>query len=112
MSDNVSPIACDLTVLDKAQRNSHEQVSQRLFANVQAVQELEDGYAFRFAPETDLIADLGRFVALERLCCPFFDFSIEVAREQGPVTLRLTGTEGVKTYLAAELVAQLDAGSV
>ncbi|HSM55828.1 MAG TPA: hypothetical protein VK879_06695 [Candidatus Sulfomarinibacteraceae bacterium] len=111
-NNNASPISCDLTVLDTAQRESHEQVGRRLFANVQAVQELEDGYAFRFAPDTDIIVDLGRFVAFERQCCPFFDFAIEAPREHGPVTLRLSGREGVKAYLVEELVAQLDLNKV
>ncbi|MFW5941404.1 MAG: hypothetical protein ACOC9X_02750 [bacterium] len=106
---NVSPIACDLTVMDKAQRERHEQVGRRLFASVQGVEELADGYAFRFPAETDVIADMGRFVAYERLCCPFFDFAIEVPRERGPVTLRLTGREGVKPFLEAELVSAVNA---
>ena len=37
---------------------------------------------------------------MERKCCPFFDFGIEVARESGPVWLRLSGRRGVKDFLS------------
>lgn len=106
MSDNQTPIACDLSVLDTAQRQQHEQTTRRVFAAARAVDELANGYAFRFAPETELIVDLARFISLERLCCPFFDFGLEVAREQGAVTLSLTGGQGVKAYLAAEMAGR------
>jgi hypothetical protein len=59
-----------------------------------------EGYAFRFAP--DAFADVARFVANERKCCPFLDFEI-AAESAGPVWLRLTGPAGTRAFLEAEL---------
>ena len=42
------------------------------------------------------------FVAEERQCCPFFTFEMEQARDQGPVWLRVTGSDGVKEFIRAE----------
>lgn len=44
----------------------------------------------------------------ERLCCPFFDFILEVGREGGPVWLALSGGPGVKDYLEETLIPQLE----
>jgi len=68
---------------------------------VQEIDELDQGYAFRFGPdEYPLVVD---FVRNERLCCPFFHFEVEVQADHGPVWLRITGTEGVKAFILAEL---------
>lgn len=62
---------------------------------------MADGLAFRFpADEYDAVV---RFVASERRCCPFLNFSLEVPSERGPLWLRLTGPEGVKDFIRAEL---------
>jgi hypothetical protein len=44
-----------------------------------------------------------RFVSNERLCCPFLEFGITIAPANGPVWLRLTGPEGTRAFLEAEL---------
>jgi hypothetical protein len=43
------------------------------------------------------------FIANERLCCPFFGFAVEVGPEGGALWLRLTGREGIKPFIQAEL---------
>ena len=48
------------------------------------------------------IGDLVAWVGLERRCCSFFRFQLEFGGEAGPVTLRLTGREGVKDFIRSE----------
>jgi hypothetical protein len=60
-----------------------------------------DGYVFTFAP--DAFDDVARFVANERRCCPFLTFDIQVAPANGPLTLQLTGPEGTRAFLVAEM---------
>jgi len=43
------------------------------------------------------------FVANERLCCPFFGLAVEIEPEGGPLWLRLTGRDGVKPFIKAEI---------
>ncbi len=64
--------------------------------------ELADGYLFRFRPEAVSFAEVADWVATERVCCPFFDLAIEAERENGPLSLRITGREGVKQFIRME----------
>jgi hypothetical protein len=45
---------------------------------------------------------LTEWISGERVCCPFFDITMRVEREGGPIKLRLTGKNGVKQFIEAE----------
>jgi hypothetical protein len=100
---NESPIACNLGALTPAQLWRKEELGSRLWASVQETKELPDGYAFRLPADSGSLQTAGEWVGLERVCCPFFSFGVEAEREGGPVWLRLTGREGVKQFIRAEL---------
>jgi hypothetical protein len=36
---------------------------------------------------------------IERLCCPFVHYTLEIEPNRGPFWLRMTGREGVKEFL-------------
>jgi hypothetical protein len=36
---------------------------------------------------------------MERLCCPFVRYTLEIEPNRGPFWLRMTGVEGVKEFL-------------
>ncbi|MGH2544748.1 MAG: hypothetical protein ACRDIB_18305 [Ardenticatenaceae bacterium] len=101
------PIACDLTAIGSPEQQArHQALSERLFSSALEVQELPDGYAFRFPAEYYTMVTA--FIANERLCCPFFTFTLEVTPERGPLWMRLTGRDGVKAFLGAELANSPD----
>lgn len=81
---------------------------EELFRAVAGVRELPNGYAFRLPNEPDVLLKAAEFVSLERLCCPFFGFVLEVEPEGGAVWLGLTGREGVKPFILAEIGGHLD----
>ena len=97
------PFICDLTAMDTEQRERHRVVAQHLHSTVQEVRELPDGYALRFPVEPSTVFMAAEFMTLERLCCPFLTLALEVECQQGPLWLKLTGREGVKAFLRAEL---------
>lgn len=97
------PVACDPAALDAGQRERKRLLQERLRADVEEVKELSEGYAFRHSSGPEVLLALAEFVALERLCCPFFDFGIEVESGGGPLWLRVTGGEEAKRVLRAEL---------
>jgi hypothetical protein len=97
------PVACDLPSLDADQAQRRRGLQERLRAAVREVRELEDGYAFRHSADTSVLLGLVGFAALERLCCPFFDFAVEIGRNGGPVWFRITGDKEVKRVLQAHL---------
>jgi hypothetical protein len=96
------PFACDMTAIPAEHRAAHHALIRRLMTDtVEHISELPDGFALRFPIEAyDAVAE---FVGRERLCCPFLTFVLEVSRDRGPVRLRLTGPEGVKGFIRAEL---------
>jgi hypothetical protein len=98
-----SPFICDLMAMDTEQRERHRVVAQHIHGAIQEVRELSDGYAFRFPVEPSIVFMAAEFITLERLCCPFLTLALEVEREHGPLWLKLTGREGVKPFLRAEL---------
>jgi len=96
------PLACDLNAIDASCRAEHINSGRNLLSNgVQERQETAEGFRFRFAAEE--YTRVVEFVANERLCCPFFRFVLEVSPAQGPIWLHITGPEGAKSFLQAEL---------
>ena len=92
-------LACDFGAMDADQRERYRALRQLLSADFMEVRELEDGYAFRHSSDASVLIALAEYVSLERLCCPFFDFAIEVGCEGGEVWLRMTGPEGAREVL-------------
>ena len=102
-SQQPNPIfACNTQAIPQEFRATHQANTERIFASVQEVQELQTGYALRLPNETDLLQTIVAFISYERLCCPFFRFGVEVEPEQGPVWLRLTGAVDVKPFLQSQ----------
>jgi hypothetical protein len=106
-----TPLACVPGAIPAAERRAHFALLARLFT--EAVRERRDatggagggaeGYAFRF--DADAFADLARWIANERNCCPFLTFAIELAPDGGPIWMRLAGPAGTRELLDAELPA-------
>jgi hypothetical protein len=82
-----SPIACNLNALDKEQRRRHQSLTAQLHAATQETRELPDGYSFRLPSDEATIQRTAEWITLERRCCPFIAFGLEVGREGGPLWL-------------------------
>ena len=106
-----SPFACDMTAIAPEQRGAHIATIEKLFRSVQSSRELPDGYAFELSNESDVLLIAVEFIVNERLCCPFFDFALEIEREGGSVSLSLRGRDGVKPFIMAEIGEYLRAGT-
>ena len=98
-------LACDLTAIPADVREEHVVIAPQLFETAQEVQELPNGFAIRFLNEPGKFMEIAKFIENDSLCCPFFDFSVEVEPHGGPLWLRLTGGEGVKELLQVTLFA-------
>ncbi len=93
------PIACRLTAPELQQRRAG--VLRKVRAAAVEVKEREDGLAYRFPSDNDLLADLLTLIQLERQCCPFLKFTLIVEAGEGPTWLELTGPLGTKEFLAS-----------
>lgn len=100
--DSEAPFACSLTALSAAEREHHKELSKVMHAAVKEIRELPNGYGFSFSGERRSIFFLSEWISLERLCCPFFSFQLEVRSEGQPIWLRITGRDGVKEFMQSE----------
>lgn len=103
MTEKESPFACDMTAIAPEQRGAHVATIKKLFGAVQNTRELPDGYAFALPKESDVLLTAAEFIVNERLCCPFFTFSLDIERENGVVWLSLRGRDVVKPFIMAEV---------
>jgi hypothetical protein len=106
-AEKVSPFACDMTGIEASKRGQHIATTDALFRSAGEIRELPNGYAFRLPNESDVLLKAAEFIALERLCCPFLGFGLEVEPEGGALWLRLVGREGVKPFIQAEIGGHL-----
>ena len=96
------PLACNMDVFNPAQREAHIRNSTELIQAIQSVQGVENGYELVFPNESEFITQIAEFIANERLCCPFLDFTLKVASDKEPVSFILTGPSGTQEFLRAE----------
>ena len=96
----------ELGVFDSERKQRYETLTGEFVSQVEEMKELDDGYAFRVSSESASIVKLAEWVSLERLCCTFFKFTLEVEPGSGPVWLSLTGGPGVKELLRSEIEAR------
>jgi hypothetical protein len=101
-SQETVELYCDLEAIPLENRQTHQAITQRLVTRAYLeIKELADGYAFKFpAEEYEAIT---RYIANERLCCPFFTFELKIEANQSPIWLHLRGSEQIKTFLRSEL---------
>lgn len=103
MKTQETEFACTLTVLNEGERKQLTSVTGSLFAAVQETRELENGFAFRFLNQPDQLTQIASFIEYESQCCSFLKFTLEVEPSSGPIWLHITGEEGTKSFLYAEL---------
>lgn len=98
VADEGEIIACLLSEREQAIRG--EELAHELFAHVDQVVELADGYGYRFDDGEVWLERLLAFIAAERRCCPFLTFELAFAPHHGPLWLRLRGSPRVKAFIA------------
>lgn len=102
---NAQPLVCNVGVFTPEQHARHDEAVSVIFSQVEETISLPDGYAFRLSGT--LWPSVVEFVTLERMCCPFFNFGIQFTNTDS-LHLSLTGPQGVKDLLVAELGVKAD----
>ncbi len=99
-------IACNLNAISKAERPRYSELTKKLRAGVRDRAELPDGYSYNLDGSAILLSQVGEWISLERLCCPFLTLTISVAGGESDWLLTLTGPKGVKPLLMEEFPDQ------
>ena len=98
----VSPFYCNTKSLSIGEWAHKMGISQKMRDARVEIKELPNGYAFRYDPSRVSPVELADWVSSEARCCPFFDMTVRVEPEGGPLWLTLTGQEGVKRFIQSE----------
>ena len=96
MKQNI-PIACMLTDNELQERRKNYLAKTAKF--LVGVEELENGFIYKFPVEDSLLQDLMAVINLERKCCPFLSFKLVLESQADTILLELTGTEGTKEMI-------------
>ena len=97
------PLACVPNAIPADARPEHFARIERLFGR--AILErhaIDDGYELTFGVSE--LDELARFVGLERKCCPFLSFELEVRPGEERVRLRMHGPPGSREVIEAEIL--------
>ena len=94
-----------MKALDAEQRVRYSALTKKLLGEARSATELAHGFEFRFLANARSISEVAEFVGHERLCCPFIDFQIAVYGDN--LSLQLTGPEGAKDFIKAELHVEI-----
>lgn len=105
--NNSPEIACELSAINKNQIKDHRENGEAVFEAVSEIRETSNGYEFRLPADTKIIKQAGAFIARERLCCPFFEFSLTVKPDKNPVWLQLSGPGRSKKVYEGEFAASV-----
>jgi hypothetical protein len=93
---------CNSKALNPSERSEHKQLTDKLVMHRKKIVETDDGYEFQFDPSDISLAELSRWVVAEGKCCPFFDFRIDLEQAGSLLCLRLTGEDGIKSFIRSE----------
>lgn len=95
--DSSFPVACEVGAIPIDARDRWIETGKAIYAAVEEVLELPDGYALRFTPEQLML--VAEYVSRDRLCCAFAHWSIVLEQGGGPLWLSMEGPEGTKDLL-------------
>ena len=94
------PIACDPNAVAPDQQEYWvKEIVPKLYSAVQEIRELPNGWVWRLPSTPEILLLVAEDLNIERLCCPFVYYTLEIEPNRGPFGLRMTGGEGVKEFL-------------
>ena len=80
-------VACNLTAINPGQRSRYRELAQKLRRAIQNRGELSNGYTYMLGAETIAPAEVAEWITMERLCCPFLTFQLEVGDDAFRLTI-------------------------
>jgi hypothetical protein len=95
-------IACDLNALTPEELDRRQIVVRAVMRTIIGRAELANGFELSLDSARLDLAALNEWIALERRCCPFLHFRLDI-EPLGKTVLALTGGPGVKEFLRAEM---------
>lgn len=89
-------IACTPNTVPPELRGRWIQFGTRVYAAVEELRELPDGYACRLPSDNAMLLLAAEYISLDRLCCRFVTWELRVEPDEGCIWLSITGPDGTK----------------
>jgi hypothetical protein len=94
------PIVCDPSGITPDEMEYWvNDVVPKLYKEVEEIQELTNGYAWRLPSKPEILPLIAADLNMERRCCPFLRYTLEIEPGGGSYWLHMTGGEGAKEFL-------------
>ena len=97
-------IACNLNAIATADRPRYRELMDRLRSAVRGHREISDGLEIQIDGDLFSMAEIGEWIGMERLCCPFLTLQATTTGSNPHALLMVTGPEGVMPILEAEFL--------
>ena len=85
--------------LSEQERTLRKSVALEVIRGIRVVDELEDGYAFRYPNSQAWASRLKEFSTFEQRCFPYFTFERVFEPDQGPIWLQVRGPKEAKEFI-------------
>jgi hypothetical protein len=92
-------VVCNPNAFTPLERQRYDLLRAQVQTATGQIDELDAGFALRFTMEPAVLTAIAEWVLLERRCCPFLDFTLELRAERAFALLTITGPEGTKDVL-------------
>jgi len=92
------PIACQLSAAEIEARR--EGLLPGLLLQAQERVPVDDGFRWRFAPSSEILAATARTIDVEGRCCRFLKFVLTIEPDEGSIWLEISGPPGTAKFLA------------
>lgn len=92
-------LVCRLTGPELTKRKI--KLQKEVFARVQQVEEVNEGYIFHFPDDDKLLLRIMDYMLTEKQCCPFFRYDLGIKANGEGVILKVSGTPEAKETLKA-----------
>lgn len=93
---------CNIKALTPTERTRLKELGEKLKAARTAAVETDRGYEFQYNPDKISLSEVAEWAVTENKCCSFYDFHIDLEEGGKLICLRLTGSEGIKTFIRSE----------
>lgn len=95
------PLACNPHAIRAEDRSRYRDLVAKLRTAIREHRELRDGYALGVDTQALTLTELAEWIGMERRCCPFLTFQIEVTGAAEAARLTMRGPKGAKAILAS-----------
>jgi len=95
--NNDNQLVCKMVGAEKAEKK--ELLKTEIFSQVTKVEEVNNGYILNFEDKDDILLKLTDYLMIEKECCPFFIFDLNIKPNSNGISLKISGQDGAKEML-------------